>query len=184
MSLLAYHQEKLKELLKQVIPMGPIGNVMLDTIKAVLPQHEKIVACYYQLDFSEADNTGGQATFYSSVVQILTGHHFIDLGFYPKYHAQRVLSVGSVQDLRLDNTFVTGFEGGEEPMTAEGRGFKPIQTKLEVALIDTRGQSVAHWLIEASRPEQVENVQQIHLTLAKVVGTPLPEVVSQAAGTP
>jgi hypothetical protein len=182
MSLLAYHQEKLKELLKQVIPMGPIGNVMLDTIKAVLPQNEKIVACYYQLDFSEADSAAGQPTFYSSVVQILTGHHFIDLGFYPKYHAQRVLSVGAIQDLRLENTFVTGFEGGEDPLTAEGRGFKPIQTKLEVVLIDSRGHAVANWLIEASRSEQVENVRQIHHTLAKVVGMPLPEVVSQAAG--
>jgi hypothetical protein len=156
---------------------------MLDTIKAVLPQNEKIIACYYQLDFSEAETSSGQATFYSSVVQILTGRHFIDLGFYPKYHAQRVLAVASVQDLKLENTFVTGFEGGEEPLTAEGRGFKPIQTKLEVGLLDAHGQAVATWLIEASRPEQIDNVQQIHLTLAKVVGKPLPEVVALASGT-
>jgi hypothetical protein len=181
--LLAYHQEKLKELLKRVIPMGPIGNVMLDTIKAVLPQNEKIICCYYQLDFSEADSSSGQPTFYSSVVQILTGHHFIDLGFYPKYHAQRILAVGSVQDLKLENTFVTGFEGGEEPLTAEGRGFKPIQTKLEVGLLDGRGDTVSAWLIEASRTEQVDNIQQIHATLAKVVGKPLPDVIALAAGT-
>jgi hypothetical protein len=182
-SLLAYHQEKLKELLKRVLPMGPIGNVMLDTIKAVLTQNEKIIACYYQLDFSEADSSSGQPTFYSSVVQILTGHQFIDLGFYPKYHSQRVLAVAAVQDLKLENTFVTGFEGGEDPLTAEGRGFKPIQTKLECDLIDAQGRSVATWLVEASRPEQIDNLQQIHLTLAKVVGKPLPEVIALASGT-
>ncbi|MBC7542978.1 MAG: hypothetical protein H7338_09635 [Candidatus Sericytochromatia bacterium] len=171
-----YHQDKLIELLKRVHPMGQIGAVMLQVIREVMPHHEKIVACYYQLDFSEGDPTqGGQTTFYSSIVQLLTDHHFIDLGFYPKYHSQRVLAVHAVQDLRLENTFITSFDDGgdEEISTAESRGFRPVQTKFQAALIDSHGQKLENWLIEVSRPEQIENLVQIHNTLKRVVGKPL-----------
>ena len=180
-----YHQEKLIELLKRVHPMGPIGAVMLQTIKEAMPQNEKIVACYYQLDFSEADTLvegqEGQRAFYSSIVQLLTAHHFIDLGFYPKYHSQRVLAVHAVQDLRLENTFVTSYDDGDETLSAEARGFKPVQTKLQATLVDAHGQHLETWTIEGSRQEQIDNLIQINRSLGQIVGKPLVDALTPTA---
>lgn len=169
-----YHQEKVKELLKRVLPMGPIGNVMLQTIKEVLPPSERIIACFYLLDYSEASlGAGEQPTFYASVVQLLTTQRFVDLGFYPKYHSQRVLAVSGIGEVRLENTFVTGFEG--EEASAEATGFRPLQTKLSATLLDPAGRVLDTWMIEATRPEQIDNVLEIHRSLSRVVGRPLAE---------
>lgn len=167
----AYHHPRILELLKKVKDMGTIAEAMFRTIQEVIEPSAHVVTVYYQLDYSEMAGEGGGPEFYSCELAVLTTRHLAQFGFFPNFHRVRLVPVEALQELALENIFATGFED-DRPDPAQ-QGFQPQQIKATFTFKAPTPKQVEVWEVEASRPENVQQLREIYHALARTVGVPL-----------
>lgn len=170
----AYAHPKLNELIRQAGALPFIGQVLIQTVRDLVHPQDRILACYYQLETSNADERG--FSYYSIDVVLITSAFFIRIVFYPNTHTCVKKRIFTIADMKIEYPAPSQ----EALLELTAGAFLPRRITLGVHFTNERGESVETWTAEANDPERVMQLMEVSRLVGRLVGMPLSQAQAPA----